>query len=152
MEPDAVEVEVTVDASPETVFSFFTDPDKVGRWHGVEAFLDPRPGGIFRLNVTGRDVTSGEFVEVVPGRKVVFTWGWEDPDSPVPPGSSTVEVTFVPDAARTIVRVRHLGLPSGTAVRQHAVGWRHYLDRLSAAVTGADPGADPWAKEPSKLE
>jgi len=35
-----------MDASPETVFAFFTDPEKLTRWLAVEATLDPRPGGM----------------------------------------------------------------------------------------------------------
>ncbi len=38
--------EVYIEATPETVFSFFTDPEKVARWKGQEATVDPRPGGI----------------------------------------------------------------------------------------------------------
>src|SRR3989442_13554655 len=83
---DAVVREVRVAARPETVFPFFTDPAKMTRWKGVEAELDPRPGGIYRVNVTGRAVARGQYVEVVPNRRAVFTWGWEGAGSTRPPG------------------------------------------------------------------
>ena len=41
----AVEVEHRVSGSPETVFAYFTDPDKHRRWMGAEVELDARPGG-----------------------------------------------------------------------------------------------------------
>ncbi|MCX8213792.1 MAG: SRPBCC domain-containing protein, partial [SAR202 cluster bacterium] len=46
-----VEREVRVSASPETIFPFLIDPEKIVRWKGTEAMLDPRPGGIYRVNV-----------------------------------------------------------------------------------------------------
>jgi uncharacterized protein YndB with AHSA1/START domain len=140
-----LEREVRVEAPPEVVFKFFVDPDHMVRWKGVEATLDPRPGGIYRVNVTGTHVVRGEYVEVVPNERVVFTWGWEDEGNPVPPGASTVEVTLVPDGRVTIVRLRHLGLPGGPD-DLHAHGWEHYMARLVVAGAGGDAGPDPWVE------
>ena len=142
-----VEREVRIDAPPEEIFKFFVDPEQMIRWKGVEATLDPRPGGIYRVNVTGTEVARGEYVEVSPNERVVFTWGWEGEGNPVPPGSSTVEITLVPDGAATIVRLRHHGLPGGPEDR-HAEGWEHYLARLAVAAGGRDDGTDPWAQSP----
>lgn len=138
---DFVEREVRIAARPEVVFEFFTDPVKMIRWKGIDCALDARPSGIYRCNVTGRDIARGEYVEVVPHSRIVFTWGWEN--SPIPPGSTTVEVTLIPDSDGTIVRLRHSGL-TGEALQQHAEGWEHFLARLAAAAEGRDPGPDPW--------
>ena len=146
---DVLEREIRVGARPETVFPFFTDPEKMVRWMGKQATLDPRPGGIYRVDVTGRDIARGEYVEVVPNSRVVFTWGWEGDGNPVPPGSSTVEVSLIPDGDGTIVRLRHLGLPADHG-DGHAEGWEHYMARLVPAVAGKDPGPDPWASEHGK--
>jgi uncharacterized protein YndB with AHSA1/START domain len=142
-ESSAVEREVRIDAPPEVVFAYFTDPDRMTTWKGVVADLDPRPGGVYRVDINGTDVARGEYVEVRPHERVVFTWGWEGDGNPVPPGSSTVEVTLVPDGDATIVRLRHSGLPGG-AHDPHAEGWEHYLDRLAVAAAGGDPGPDRW--------
>jgi uncharacterized protein YndB with AHSA1/START domain len=72
-----VEVEVRIAASPETVFDFLVDPDRLIQWMGRSAELEPRPGGAFRCDINGRDVASGEYVEVEPPSRAVFTWGWE---------------------------------------------------------------------------
>lgn len=142
-EIDYVEREVRIAARPEVVFEFFIDPVKMVRWKGVDAMLDPRPGGTYRVNVTGRDVALGEYVEIVPHSRIVITWGWEG--SPVAPGSTRVEVNFIPDGDGTIVRLRHSGL-TGEAALQHAEGWDHFLPRLALAAAGQDPGADPWVQ------
>jgi uncharacterized protein YndB with AHSA1/START domain len=140
-----VEREIRIAARPETVFEFFTDPEKMVLWKGREAELDPEPGGIYRVEMGDRIVARGEYVEVDPPRRVVFTWGWEGQESGehvVPPGSSRVEITLDPDADGTLVRLRHLDLPEETR-EIHGQGWDLYLGRLAVAATGGDPGADP---------
>lgn len=87
---EPVEREIRILARPETIFPFFTDPAKMVRWKGTEAALDPRPGGIYRVNVTGQNIARGEYREIVPYSRIVFTWGWEG-DAAVPPGSTTIE-------------------------------------------------------------
>jgi uncharacterized protein YndB with AHSA1/START domain len=140
-EPDLV-VERHIAAPPATVFSFFADPARWLRWQGVEAAIEPRPGGAFRMNVRGDGFASGRFTEVVPGRRIVFTWGWERPELGVPPGSTTVEIDLLPDGDGTILRLTHHNLP-GTALDSHHWGWEHYADRLAVAAAGGDPGPDP---------
>ncbi|HEX9342386.1 MAG TPA: SRPBCC family protein, partial [Actinomycetota bacterium] len=107
-----VTVERYVKAPPETVFTFFADPSRWLQWQGVHAQIEPRPGGRFRMDVMGDGYASGRFVEVTPPRRVVFTWGYEAPGSPVPPGSSTVEIDLLPDGDGTLVRLTHRGLPT----------------------------------------
>ena len=115
---------------PRPSFPFFTDPDKMTLWKGVEADLDPKPGGVYRVNVTGHNIARGEYVEIVPNTRVVFTWGWESDDSPLAPGSSTVEICLIPDGGATVVRLRHTGLAADQQ-DGHAEGWEHYLPRPS---------------------
>ena len=74
--PDIVR-EVVIAAPPEVVFPFFTNPEKMVVWKAVDAELDPRPGGIFWIDVTGHDAARGEYLEIDPPRRVVFTFGWE---------------------------------------------------------------------------
>jgi uncharacterized protein YndB with AHSA1/START domain len=136
--------EVRIEAPPDEVFPFFTDPDKMIVWKAVEATLDPRPGGIFRIDVTGRDVARGEYVEIDPPRRVVFTFGWQAEGSPEPPGSTIVEITLVPDGEGTLLRLVHRGVPE--EIRERSTeGWDHYLRRLAVAAESGDPGPDPWA-------
>jgi uncharacterized protein YndB with AHSA1/START domain len=141
-ETEAIEREVRIAARPEVVFGFFTEPAKMMLWKGSDVALDPRPGGIYRAVINQQAIARGEYLEVQPFSRIVFTWGWEN--SPLPPGSTTVEVTLTPDGDGTIVRLRHTGL-SGEAVLEHTQGWDHYLPRLQAVAEGRDPGPDPHA-------
>jgi uncharacterized protein YndB with AHSA1/START domain len=140
---DVVEREIRIAARPETVFQYFVDPVRLARWMGT-ATLDARPGGALQVAVAGIHRVSGEFVEVEPPRRVVFTWGWVDPAYGIPPGGSRVEIDLRPDGDLTIVRLRHYGLGADD-VEAHGEGWMHYLGRLAVAAAGGDPGPDPMA-------
>jgi uncharacterized protein YndB with AHSA1/START domain len=133
-----LEVEVTqrIAASPSTVFSYLVEPSKFSAWMGVGAELDPRPGGRVRIDVDGEHIAAGEFVEVEPPHRVVMTWGWENSDA-VPPGSTTVEISLTPDGDATILRLRHLGLPSDDQRQSHRAGWNLYVGKLAAILNSA---------------
>ena len=133
--------EIVIDATPETIWPFLTEPDKHVQWLGTVAEVDARAGGIYRVNVAGKYQSAGEFVEVVTHEKLVFTFGWEEPNHPIPPGSTTVEITLHPEGDKTRVRLVHRGLPAD-AVDDHGDGWGRYLDRLAIVGAGGDPGPD----------
>jgi uncharacterized protein YndB with AHSA1/START domain len=147
-----IELERRILASPETVFAYFTDAERYRLWQGVDAELDPRPGGRFLVRMTGRSgqVARGEFLEVTPPTRLCFTWGWEPADhlgadqADVPPGSSRVEVVLVPDGDATILRLRHSGLPTESTSRFHAWGWDYTLDRLTTVAGGDNAGPSPF--------
>jgi len=139
--PDVGELALRIEASPATVFEFFVDAEKMTRWKGGSAELDPRPGGVYRVGgIAGDHVAAGEYVELDPPHRLVFTWGWEG-DEEVPPGSSTVEVTLTPDGDATLLRLVHRDLPVGQGAR-HEQGWLHFVPRLAEAAAGRDPGPD----------
>ena len=137
---------LSIAASPETVWEFFVDPEKLCRRKGTRADLDPRPGGVYRCEVIPGHTALGEFVELDPPRRLVFTWGWDGQEA-VPPGTSTIEVELTPEGEGTSVRFVHKDLPNAEQVASHAHGWDHYLDRLEVAAAGGDPGEDPWVKQ-----
>jgi uncharacterized protein YndB with AHSA1/START domain len=140
---EPVQLEIMIEASPETVFEFFVDPELMRRWIGGHARLEARGGGLFAVDIGGNHAR-GTFLAVEPPERVVFTWGWEGSEQ-VPPGSSTVTCTFEPRDGGTLVRLVHSDLPAGEDVR-HSHGWAHYLGRLTQAAVGVDPGPDPHAE------
>ena len=133
--------EIMIDATPETIWPFLTEPEMLVEWHGTVAEIDPRPGGVYRVLVAGQHQSAGEYVEVEPLKKVVFTFGWEQEGHPIPPGSTMIEISLQREGDKTRVRLVHSGLPDD-AVENHGSGWTHYLQRLAVRVGGGDPGTD----------
>ncbi len=142
--PGSVEREVRIAAPPAVVFDYLVDPSKMLKWLGQVVELEPRPGGLFRVDVNGRDIVRGTVVEIVPHQRLVVTWGWEGGGGRVPPGSTTVVIVLEPDGDGTIVRLSHRNL-RGRDREVHGDGWQHYLGRLAIAAGGGDPGPDPLA-------
>jgi uncharacterized protein YndB with AHSA1/START domain len=141
----AVERELEIAASPETVWALLTDPREATRWMGRAAEFDLRPGGRYRVEVIPDNVASGEFVEIEPLQRLVYTWGWERGSaSSVPPGSTTIEFELVASGEGTLLRFRHSDLPGAESAASHGHGWDHYLGRLAVVARGDDPGEDPW--------
>jgi uncharacterized protein YndB with AHSA1/START domain len=142
-----------IDASPETVWQFLVDPEKVARWKGLPArAFDPTPGGGYLIEIIPGHLASGEFVALEPQRRLVYTWGWEpgaDGPNAVPPGSSTVEIELEAVDGGTRLTFTHSDLPSPEAVQSHGEGWDHYLSRLVTVAEGGDAGRDPWLGDPA---
>jgi uncharacterized protein YndB with AHSA1/START domain len=138
--------EIMIDATPETIWPFLTDPAKHVEWLGTTADIDPRPGGVYRVLVGGQNQSAGEYVAVVPMERVVFTFGWDLDGHPIPPGSTTVEISLHREGDKTRVRLTHRGLPDD-AVSDHGRGWEHYLNRLAISVNGGDAGPDVLPSE-----
>ena len=118
--------ETYIPAPRAAVFAFLTDPEKILRWMGTEAQVEPQPGGLYLINVTGARFARGSFREVVP------------------PASSLVEIDLMEQPDGTLLRLTHTGLPSAEECAGHAEGWAHYLNRLAEVAAGRDPGPDPW--------
>ena len=135
-EGGVIERQIFIAASPETVFSFLVDPGLMARWIGVLHSLEPRPGGLFQVEVSRGNVARGVYTEVTPPRRVAFTWGWDSDDPGLaltPPGASLVEIELEPKDTGTLLRLRHSRLPDVT-FPIHRERWSLYLDRLQAAA------------------
>ena len=122
--------EIWIDAAPDTVFPYLVEPELLTKWIGEESWNEPRPGGVFRLKFDSENIVRGEFVEVDPPRRVVYTWGSEERES-LPAGSTTVAFDLEPENGGTRVRLRHSDLPTEYEVEQHNKGWDHFLPLLA---------------------
>jgi uncharacterized protein YndB with AHSA1/START domain len=122
--------EIWIDAAPEKVFPYLVEPDLLTTWIGEESWNETRLGGVFRLKFDSENVVRGEFVEVDPPRRVVYTWGSEGRES-LPVGSTTVAFDLEPENGGTRVRLLHSGLPTAHEVEQHNKGWDYFLPLLA---------------------
>src|ERR1700739_327218 len=144
MASEPIVKEIYIDAPPSVSFQLITDPKKMISWMGIRAEIDPRPGGIYRVEPNGRDVIRGEYLEVVTDSRVVFTWGFEGGGYKVRAASSRVVIDLIPEGKGTRLRLIHRELPP-EAREGHDGGWSHYLSRLKTVSEGGELGPDPMA-------
>ncbi|WBB73023.1 SRPBCC domain-containing protein [Micromonospora sp. WMMD1128] len=141
---------LVIDAAPERVYLLLTTADGLVRWMAPQADVDGVVDGVITWRHANGDRVSGRFVDLVPDRSVVFTYGWDRQDVGIPPGSTTVEITLTPlpgpDGDRTELHLVHRGL-SGPMASTHDGGWGNYLARLALVAEGHDPGPDLLAHQ-----
>ena len=85
--PFVVDRDVLIHARVATVFRFFTDSALFARWWGAGSTIEPRAGGVVRIVYPNAAVASGVVQEIVPGRSIVFSYGYEGAGKPIAPGA-----------------------------------------------------------------
>jgi uncharacterized protein YndB with AHSA1/START domain len=131
--------------APEKVWRAWTDAQALKRWWGPApgepvslAELDVRVGGKFRIVFGGPDgklhECAGVYQEVVPNRKLVFTWHW--PNS-TPERVSVVTITFKEVDGETDLIFRHDQFYDEAARDGHQRGWTGALDKLEQFLSEA---------------
>ena len=138
---EPIVIERRVQAPAATVYQYLTESDKWAAWQGVAAAIEAHAGGRFGMTMPNDMQAAGEFLELVPNTRVVFTWGWVGHPG-LPPGSSVVEISLLEDDDGTTIRLEHRELPTDE-VQIHVVGWNHYIPRLAAVAEGRDIELDP---------
>lgn len=142
---DVIVATERIEAPPEVVFPYFTDPALIVTWIGERADLDPRPGGVFSLEM-GSVAARGAYIAVEPPYRVAFTWGVPGSGT-LPPGGSTVEIVLTRDGDGTLVVLTHRGLQAAD-IPTHRVGWEHRLGLLHlASGPGASRFSPPAARD-----
>ena len=137
----AIQKSIWIDAPVGIVHSYFTDGDKMAQWAGRAATLDPRPGGIYRLDMGAAGVIEGQFVEVTATR-IVQRVGTEETT-----GTFRIVINLSPEATGTRVDIAHEGLALPFSLIA-ARGWDHHLARLSVVSNGGTVGPDSLCDKP----
>ena len=139
-------LERVLPASPTLVFRMYAEPGLLARWWGPKGFtapsveLDVRVGGRYRIAMQppegDRFFLSGEFHEVDPRTRLVFTFRWEPPD---PDDRDTVVVVSLRDRGGSTALTVDQG-PFATDARRalHEQGWNGSLDRLEELIVNRD--------------
>lgn len=142
------------DAPRDLVWKAWTDPERFKLWWGPTGFTSPaceidlRVGGQYLAcmrSPEGQDYWStGEYREIVPKRKIVYTDNFSDAKGNVVPASYygmqgdwppelIVTVTFEEDGGKTKMTLRHDGIPPDTMSDCEA-GWRGSFDKLAESL------------------
>jgi uncharacterized protein YndB with AHSA1/START domain len=130
--------------APEKVWRAWTDPEAIKRWWGPDAGdrvslaqLDVRVGGRYCIVFGGPQGTDhevqGVYREVVPHRRLVFTWTW--PNS-TPERESVVTIVFKAAGGGTELDFRHEQFFDEAARDGHRRGWSAAFDKLEQFLRG----------------
>ena len=153
MLPHRLDRTVTIHATPEVVFRFFTDSARWAKWWGPGSRVDPRPGGEIYIKHPGGIESAGEVVSVDAPRTFVFTYGFVK-GTPIPAGGSRVTITLASERTGTRLTLVH-EMPDAAARDELVQGWRFQLslfanvvaDEVNAnAARYADLWFDAWAE------
>ena len=135
----SLEIKRFIKASRDRVYAAWTDPAQLKKWFGPEnvktrnLVADAQAGGQFRWDCTdpeGKEVTiSGEYRELQPGRKIVFSWKHEDNED-WKNHNSIVTVELFDREGGTELRLTHEKLPTEASRDDHEQGWHSVLDKL----------------------
>ena len=135
----SLEIKRFINAPRDRVYAAWTDPAQLRQWFGPEKvqtrnlIADARVGGKFRWDLTnseGEKMTClGEYRELQPGKKIVFTWQWDD-DEDWENHTSVVTVELSDRDNGTELRLIHEQLPNEASRDGHTGGWNSALDKL----------------------
>ena len=136
----SLEIKRLIKAPCDRVYAAWTDPAQLKQWFGPEnvqtreLIADARAGGAFRWDLTNSDgekmTMRGEYRELQPGRKIVFTWQWQD-DEDWENHISIVTVELSDRDGDTELRLTHGQLPNEASRDGHTRGWESALDKLA---------------------
>lgn len=138
-EKRSLQIKKFINASCARVYDAWTDPAQLRQWFGPENVhtrnitADVRIGGKYRWDLTspeGEEMSAfGEYKELVPGKKIVFTWQWDD-DEAWENRTSVVTIELFERGSGTELQLTHEQLPSEESRDRHKEGWNSLLDRL----------------------
>ena len=101
------------------------------------------PAGLYRVEVIPGHIASGEFVEVDPPSRLVYTWGWEG-EGIRAPGSSTIEFTLEQSGDGTKLTSCTAGSRPRSPARRMGTAGTTTCRGSRCAAEGGDPGRDPF--------
>jgi len=153
---DAVVIERTFDAAVDLIWQMWTDPEHFKKWYGPKGFtvpvaeMDVRVGGKRLICMASPDGsmkmwTTGEYTEIVPNERLVYTESPADENGNVvspsamgmPDGyPTTTEVTVLLEdlGGRTKMVMTHAGVPADSGA---GGGWEQAFDKLASYIESA---------------
>jgi uncharacterized protein YndB with AHSA1/START domain len=140
--PSTIRLHRVFAAPPEKLYRAFIEADALAQWLPPDGFvctvheMDARVGGrhrsSFRNFTTGDShAFGGEYVELVPNERVVYTDSFEDPGLP---GAMRTTVTLKKVLVGTEMTVVQEGVPDMIPAEACYLGWQQSLVNLRQLV------------------
>ncbi len=134
-------------AAPALVYKAFLDADALCRWLPPNGYvckvshLDAKVGGTFTMAFTqfhsGKShCFSGEYLELVPARRLRYTDVFDDPDLP---GTIEVTIELKSLSSGTELHITQAGIPEVVPAEMCYLGWQESLLHLALLVENGPP-------------
>ncbi|HTU61517.1 MAG TPA: SRPBCC domain-containing protein, partial [Polyangiales bacterium] len=123
-------------AHPDKIFAAWITPAIMNQWFCpagltvVDSGADPRVGGSYHIVMKEGGATHtvrGTYRELVPGKKLVFTHRWDEPEAV----ETLVTVDFAARDGGTEITLTQRGFRDKDSQRSHEQGWQSTLERLA---------------------
>lgn len=148
MATNTVRLHRVLATKPEKVYRAFLDPDALARWLPPNGYtgkvhqLDAKVGGRHRMSFTNFGTGTsmgfgGEYLELVPGERLVYTDVFDDPNLP---GQMRVTVTLKAVSVGTELDIVQEGVPDVIPLEACYLGWQESLRNLARLVEPEIPG------------
>jgi uncharacterized protein YndB with AHSA1/START domain len=143
MTETSLRLQRTIKADPATVFNAWTEPEQLNQWSApegmaVDAEVDLRVGGRYRIRMQSPDgeifTAVGEYQEIEPPNRLVYTWGWEETGNNH--YETRITVDFLDRDGATEVVLTHELFPDAELAGKHNEGWTSCLNRLEGLFAG----------------
>ncbi len=129
-------------APPEKIYRAFTDPDAMARWLPPDGFtakvwhMEAKVGGTYKMHFTNFTTQQtltfhGEFRELIPGEKLVYTDVFDDPNLP---GEILVTALLNKVSCGTELTLTQAGIPAAIPLESCYLGWQQSLQNLARLV------------------
>jgi uncharacterized protein YndB with AHSA1/START domain len=139
----ALKIQRTLNASVERVYKAWTNPDEICKWFGCADITDCQVeqdltvGGLYQIKMTiapdGHVITiDGEFQEIVPNRKLVYTWNSDSEEFPA--HNTLVSIEFIEQGNATDMILNHTNFSTEKAAEGHSVGWSAAIEKIIQLV------------------
>ena len=132
----SLEIRRVFKAPVATVYAAWTDPEQMKRWmapsdaYQSTVTAEVKVGGRYRIVMNAPDGQvhrlGGVYREVVPNRRLVYTWAWES----TPERESLVNVEFRAVGDATELVLTHHRFADTEARDRHLQGWNGCIARL----------------------
>lgn len=145
--PNTVKLHRVLKAAPDVVYRAFIDGDAMAKWLPPNGFtgkvqsIDAKVGGSYRMSFTNfasgeTHAFGGDYLELVPGKKLRYTDKFDDPNLP---GLITVTVVLKQVSCGTDIAITQEGIPDVIPEEMCYLGWQDSMRQLAALVETSPP-------------
>ncbi|MES0489745.1 MAG: SRPBCC domain-containing protein [Leptospirales bacterium] len=131
-------VDKTIPIAIEKVYDAWLNPESLKSWFGppghvvTNAELDIRIGGFYTIAMRSPEnqtyTLTGKFIEIIPIKKLVYTWRWDQ--SELGDYDTEVSVDFISISNSTRIVIHHQKFRTAEHCEGHKVGWEGSIERL----------------------